>query len=143
MLFQSTHPHRVRRRGTRFSVRKFVCFNPRTHTGCDLDLIIDVRQKSLVSIHAPTQGATYFGSPPRLLPICFNPRTHTGCDTVLQNSLNSISKVSIHAPTQGATKYLLNNFTQSRFQSTHPHRVRLYIQQMSEYQLNKVSILRS
>ena len=29
------------------------------------------------------------------------------------------------------------------FQSTHPHGVRLYIQQMSEYQLNKVSISRS
>ena len=33
---------------------------------------------------------------------CFNPRTHTGCDA----------------------KYLPNNFTQSRFQSTHPHGVR-------------------
>ena len=34
-----------------------VCFNPRTHTGCDIDL--ESHQETfLVSIHAPTRGAT-------------------------------------------------------------------------------------
>lgn len=51
----------------------------------------------------------------------FNPRTHTGCDPITLYARLAVVK----------------------FQSTHPHGVRLYIQQMSEYQLNKVSISRS
>ena len=54
--FQSTHPHRVRP----FIVILFCpCFgfNPRTHTGCDA-LDASELSKFLVSIHAPTQGAT-------------------------------------------------------------------------------------
>ena len=102
------------------------CFNPRTHTGCD-----NVRTKlfayqakfqsthphgvrhsglsssldnALVSIHAPTRGATVWSLPSheranvsihaptrgatREMYCCisailsFNPRTHTGCDMV-------------------------------------------------------------
>ena len=100
--FQSTHPHGVRHRPIPCSRASILCFNPRTHTGCDL-----------------RQSAT----PVRVL--CFNPRTHTGCD----KKANKLSKllgmfqsthphgvrppkkcamvahfyVSIHAPTRGAT----------------------------------------
>ena len=35
-----------------------VCFNPRTHVGCDVDLF-SARPSDLVSIHAPTWGATW------------------------------------------------------------------------------------
>ena len=57
-LFQSTHPHGVRREDiVSYESRKG--FNPRTHTGCD-NWIFYARR------------------------ICgsFNPRTHTGCDSV-------------------------------------------------------------
>ena len=55
--FQSTHPHGVRPKsciGTSMAPR---CFNPRTHTGCDL------KDCGILLSHAS-----------------FNPRTHTGCD---------------------------------------------------------------
>ena len=98
-------------------------FNPRTHTGCDLlDLVS--RHPVVVSIHAPTRGATQrqpgdnracivsIHAPTRgategglILPVHvpgFNPRTHTGCDSsVLSQPVNV--EVSIHAPTRGAT----------------------------------------
>ena len=75
-------------------------FNPRTHVGCDQYVYLSGRQV-LISIHAPTWGAT----PPQLQSYCtaeisihaptwgatpeecllsckqnFNPRTHVGCD---------------------------------------------------------------
>ena len=77
-------------------------FNPRTHTGCD-DLLFRYGVLVLVSIHAPTRGATDFPvftyssipvsihAPTRgathttgdytTISECFNPRTHTGCDS--------------------------------------------------------------
>ena len=58
------------------------CFNPRTHTGCDL-----------------AAGDT------SLYELRFNPRTHTGCDGFVQVNL-SLAFVSIHAPTRGATVLL-------------------------------------
>ena len=105
----------------------YKCFNPRTHTGCDLGNT-HKRFGYCVSIHAPTRGATkpktfrYFvprGFNPRThtgcdiiyvqghdLHVCFNPRTHTGCDL----------RISRHRPS-----------TVLSFQSTHPHGVRRYV----------------
>ena len=78
--FQSTHPHGVRpcrvlihrghyhgfnprtHTGCDFflSLRYqfLLCFNPRTHTGCDSGLQFLDKFPWLVSIHAPTRGAT-------------------------------------------------------------------------------------
>ena len=79
-LFQFTHPRGVR--------PAFPCrydppqpsFNSRTHEGCDFRLFFCCSISNLVSIHAPTRGAT-----------CHRPaRIATRC-------------VSIHAPTRGAT----------------------------------------
>ena len=99
-LFQSTHPHGVRhaadsllctllvvsihaptRGATCLSVfpSRFTCFNPRTHTGCDVLFCTKIRAN-----------------------VGFNPRTHTGCDK-LEKVLLRMSEVSIHAPTRGAT----------------------------------------
>ena len=50
----------------------------------------------------------------------FNPRTHVGCD------------LSLHPKV----------YVTYMFQSTHPRRVRLHIQQMAEYQRAKIIILR-
>ena len=122
MQFQSTHPRGVRRvlmllKSNQGSfnprthvgcdpVNRYVCsdldgFNPRTHVGCDADkhtarrLYIvsihaptwgatSIRQarklKDDVSIHAPTWGATTDWSIQQLANISFNPRTHVGCD---------------------------------------------------------------
>ena len=104
-MFQSTHPHGVRRKVRRLS-KSSLSFNPRTHTGCDL---CDRRFRVLnqfqsthphgvrhrqrlsgqrgraVSIHAPTRGATRV----RRLSLSsssFNPRTHTGCDLCFTTS---------------------------------------------------------
>ena len=98
--FQSTHPRGVRRAQAwlswgwhRFNPRTHVgcdqafsrlqallrCFNPRTHVGCD-SWLVGCRHFMLVSIHAPTWGAT---------------------DRRIEHM--SIFGVSIHAPTWGAT----------------------------------------
>ena len=77
-------------------------FNPHTHAGCDLILLFHLLQVE-VSIHTPTQGVTWWGSP----------------------TWRRLS-VSIHTPTQGVTwKCLIPNRT-TLFQSTHPRRVWLF-----------------
>ena len=55
-----------------------------------------------VSIHAPTQGATWLVLSRGHSQNSFNPRTHTGCDYLR----------------------LLRDILDNKFQSTHPHRVR-------------------
>ena len=56
--FQSTHP-----RGVRLNylliLLVHISFNPRTHVGCDTGEIIGNTQLPIVSIHAPTWGATH------------------------------------------------------------------------------------
>ena len=92
-----------------------ICFNPRTHTGCD-DGWFATDTGGRVSIHAPTRGATAMG--------CKNP--------------SGIS-VSIHAPTRGATRKEFESLTDKEFQSTHPHGVRPY-RQLGRRVRGKVSI---
>ena len=144
------------------------CFNPRTHTGCDIQKRSTSSQShlfqsthphgvrpttsafisvaALVSIHAPTRGATFVHIFGFRLDVGFNPRTHTGCDTRGNQSYH-ITLVSIHAPTRGATWRPIvlvfarvgfnprthtgcdashrGRFGQAEgFQSTHPHGVR-------------------
>ena len=100
-LFQSTHPLGVRpflgnlltihlwvsihaptRGATIFRLSGMLlllCFNPRTHSGCD-------------RIFAALKSA----------PPGFNPRTHSGCDYKTSFRYFVVG-VSIHAPTRGAT----------------------------------------
>ena len=106
---------------------------------CSVSLIV-------VSIHAPAWGATTgedkntlsgerFNPRTRMgcdaadvllyLTFCFNPRTRMGCDFAIPNT-NIIYYVSIHAPAWGATHTLRPSARlRPRFQSTHPHGVRL------------------
>ena len=98
-------------------------FNPRTHKGCDLtksffialtafqsthpqgvrpSKIIDNIYNTLISIHAPTRGATPY--------VAISPMYWT---------------ISIHAPTRGATLMRLRLAFKTQFQSTHPQGVRL------------------
>jgi len=55
-------------------------FNPRAHAGRDGLDAVELRQVILISIHAPTRGATFSGA-----------------------AGHGISLISIHAPTRGAT----------------------------------------
>ena len=99
--FQSTHPHGVRLHNPKLSLSivRFQSTHPHgvRHQGVGVTTI------SAVSIHAPTRGAT-------------------------NKTINAfyLSKVSIHAPTRGATTgSVLYSASHLRFQSTHPHGVRL------------------
>ena len=162
------------RQNVRF-VRKLTnCFNPRTHEGCDskslycdayrtlfqsthprgvrLAALNSFTLVRLVSIHAPTRGATtqmdidradmlFQSTHPRgvrlrqlsisTLLACFNPRTHEGCDHRPHNYKQKIG-VSIHAPTRGATLSTLKTWVTGQFQSTHPRGVRLTIRSLMQ-----------
>ena len=107
----------------------FVCFNPRTRTGCDLLHLVTVTADFQVSIHAPVQDATKM-----LLRRSFNPRTRTGCD-VPDGQVGRSHRdmgghrrhglVSIHAPVQDATRIFTRVLSRVLwFQSTHPYRMR-------------------
>ena len=100
--FQSTHPRGVRRKKFAKLCVHGLSFNPRTHEGCDKAFaeagvkdsefqsthprgvrLIPVPfdySPAIVSIHAPTRGATTAGIIAEGSIICFNPRTHEGCD---------------------------------------------------------------
>ena len=100
-VFQSTHPHGVRLGEVWFCwLGRHGGFNPRTHTGCDSRSYTQ-HVFIMVSIHAPTRGATLHGP-------------------VLRRGI----RVSIHAPTRGATMSDTGSRTSCGFQSTHPHGVR-------------------
>ena len=121
-LFQSTHPHGVRR-GERNKVAKTLCFNPRTHTGCDEEFLLSLSSTERFNPRTHTGcDKCYVAKATRL--VCFNPRTHTGCDDI-DFVISAKKLVSIHAPTRGATSDV-NDFANwlTEFQSTHPHGVR-------------------
>ncbi len=97
--FQSTRPHGARPR-RRQPLHLRWSFNPRAHTGRDAPVGI-VASVYLVSIHAPTRGAT--------VSLRQSPRTDA---------------VSIHAPTRGATSAFAGCVAVAKFQSTRPHGAR-------------------
>ena len=99
---------------------------------------------TLISIHAPTRGATIlcnhrglvFGfqsTLPReerqtmrkltIAELNFNPRSHERSDRV-ESSLERSINISIHAPTRGATEYLGIQENPKGFQSTLPREER-------------------
>ena len=99
-VFQSTHPHGVRQL-FRFIIQFIISFNPRTHTGCDVRIVID-----------PIPS------------LCFNPRTHTGCDIVLLFYHNANISFNPRTHTGCDTGLRYSDVYNLRFQSTHPHGVR-------------------
>ena len=79
-------------------------FNPRTHTGCDDNMIVCLYLSITVSIHAPTRGATLSES------LCNGPGQKVsihaptrGATDIFILFLYGVIGVSIHAPTRGAT----------------------------------------
>ena len=99
-IFQSTPPQGERHIPGQ-NLSPVLDFNPRPHKGSDVRLSFDDCYRSIISIHAPTRGATEFpeeyisetgfqSTPPQgERPICtvctaprsyFNPRPHKGSD---------------------------------------------------------------
>ena len=102
MQFQSTHPHGVRHRIDGIMHVKQVFQSTHPH-GVRLSHRHMFTAQIGVSIHAPTWGATQ-----------------------VRRRCSLFMRVSIHAPTWGATHIMLIRLDVHKFQSTHPHGVRLY-----------------
>ena len=66
--------------------------------------------QEVISIHAPTRGATSLKATEYKLSIDFNPRSHERSDNYIPDEFKSYI-ISIHAPTRGATvkKQLVNH----------------------------------
>ena len=101
-------------------------FNPRSHEGSDCKKKWYGAVLILISIHAPTKGATSENSSIIVSFHDFNPRSHEGSDLPLRRTYNKLfqfqstlprrerpkiirkrcawSQISIHAPTKGATR---------------------------------------
>ena len=76
--FQSTRPRGARPAAT-CEQTSAASFNPRAHAGRDLDAAA-AAGALIVSIHAPTRGATRAGRTRCRARCCFNPRAHAGRD---------------------------------------------------------------
>ena len=130
--------------GTVILSRQAGGFNPRTHSGCDMiDLLPAIDE--LVSIHAPTRGATacdqlvfdnaMFQSTHPLgvrqsstslisMTFGFNPRTHSGCDSAVDDLINSASVFQSTHPLGVRLCATSSSSSLGKFQSTHPLGVR-------------------
>ena len=64
---------------------------------------IGVDVSKIISIHAPTRGATSRRFHPSKKRNYFNPRSHEGSDKAISCKNKRKCKISIHAPTRGAT----------------------------------------
>ena len=118
-----------------------LCFNPRTHVGCD-DMVLMYSNYALMFQSTHPRRVRHLCAKYKDILICFNPRTHVGCDLGVPRGLlwrggfNPRTHVGcdLMNPQNVIIKYM--------FQSTHPRRVRQYIQQMSEYHYAKLVNLR-
>ena len=97
-------------------------FNPRTHTGCDI-IKLRLGSEQVVSIHAPTRGATSLLFSLDVETEFQSTHPH-GVRLIVQIANPVLVTVSIHAPTRGATWAGLQWSSSGAFQSTHPHGVR-------------------
>ncbi len=144
MIFQSTHPRRVRPTlSFDFSRSTFISIHAPAK-GATL-LVEFAIKPNTISIHAPAKGATRQNKIRIEIIIYFNPRTREGCDQFVQRlcmfhfiSIHAPAKgatfcdtsqlphheISIHAPAKGATQKFMNGQRKIGFQSTHPRRVR-------------------
>ena len=124
--FQSTRPRGARRLPRCENRYSLSSFNPRAHEGRDEPVVEHLVVDELVSIHAPTRGATLRHRTSSSSSARFNPRAHEGRDRdnyVTRSEMDEFqstrprgarqcprrwtrgsSSVSIHAPTRGATR---------------------------------------
>ena len=93
-------------------------FNPRSHKGSD-GIITVIQIGRVISIHAPTRGATCFPLI-SLSSLSISIHAPTRGATGLYPDEEVMFEISIHAPTRGATFFRAASFTISIFQSTLP-----------------------
>ena len=79
--------------------------------------------QEVISIHAPTRGATSLKATEYKLSIDFNPRSHERSDNYIPDEFKSYI-ISIHAPTRGATISGMAMRMPLVFQSTLPREER-------------------
>ena len=121
ILFQSTHPHRVRRRG-RSVWWCMSSFNPRTHIGCDERSLSDsILQSMFQSTHPHRVRHTADASRTNMLAFqSTHPHRVRRPPTASRRA-----KPSFNPRTHiGCDNTLISSEIIKRFQSTHPHRVR-------------------
>ena len=132
---------------TQSFVFRFFNFNPRSHERSDFtgDYTFEVTLISIhaptrgatmgdgyqevqevISIHAPTRGATSLKATEYKLSIDFNPRSHERSDNYIPDEFKSYI-ISIHAPTRGATMTSDETGMVAIFQSTLPREERRQI----------------
>ena len=122
--FQSTHPHGVRPSGNLSFVLIHGFQSTHPH-GVRLHLPSLIIRRRVVSIHAPTRGATSERHKGLKWLRSFNPRTHTGCDAICRSAAAYRKSFNPRTHTgcdSGVCSYSRNAVM---FQSTHPHGVRL------------------
>ena len=99
-------------------------FNPRSHEGSDI-LLNYPRRDSMISIRAPTKGATYEKIVKSFITkISIHAPTKGATSQAL--FLGCHWEISIHAPTKGATFFFIVFIKFLLFQSTLPRRERRY-----------------
>ncbi len=123
-LFQSTHPRGVRQQQIMLITLdlQFQSTHPR---GVRLSYTCYKDRRNIVSIHAPTRGATE-------VKLCMELKTTVSIHAPTRGATGGVSQetaktwvVSIHAPTRGATSSSgTGNNGGNGFQSTHPRGVR-------------------
>ena len=79
--------------------------------------------QEVISIHAPTRGATSLKATEYKLSIDFNTRSHERSDNYIPDEFKSYI-ISIHAPTRGATMTSDETGMVAIFQSTLPREER-------------------
>ena len=89
-------------------IQKLLCvhllnFNPRTHVGCDENFVDTFRFFLMISIHAPTWGATY-NAFTLLYSVLFQSTHPRGVRPQRFSEYKFMGDISIHAPTWGATQ---------------------------------------
>ena len=122
--FQSTLPRKERPK-TYPETAGYRNFNPRSHARSDPFYRIPPHG-CFISIHAPTQGATYLEALEfSCNSISIHAPTQGATELVYMQSMGT--EISIHAPTQGATSNSSPGVPTTVFQSTLPRKERLYL----------------
>ena len=122
-VFQSTHPHGVRHNGGS-GFEKLIRFQSTHPHGVRPYSRPERWYHTIVSIHAPAWGATTPTEFSYCTIKCFNPRTRMGCD-VRRSPASHIADRFQSTHPHGVRLHFNNAiFNQYGFQSTHPHGVR-------------------
>ena len=122
-LFQSTLPREERRfLPVKEVISVLISIHAPTRGATNYQNI--ARAKAIISIHAPTRGATVFLIVLFMTGGNFNPRSHERSDIKMISDCSSNYWISIHAPTRGATLLYFKPAWCSKFQSTLPREER-------------------